>query len=444
MMQSKTLLGNQRDRMNERLLVIEQGEPLAREYIPKTLKQLGYRTTLLNELPNVWGKEYYEKVILTRLRNWPYIAQTIQKEHQQDPFSGVFCYNEGAVPLANRLARLLKLPVISKYCSDAFRHKDRMRLVWESYGVRIPRYRILHQKKGVYALSGWQFPVILKPASQMGSHAVIRVESLEEAAARIDLPFAADLRLDFNGEIHSLNNIYGIHPTVLAEEYIDGDEFSAEGLVANGEYRLLGITKKYTLATGSYFDETAHLFPWNDFNPSTWEKIQFQLQLAHQALGIQSAFTHTEFKIRDEEPILIELGARLGGDHIPQLVDHALGIQTIALAARLACNRLALSELEPASNCGVTGILFISAPPSSYGQIFERVKLRSDHGVNILEMKSYYSEGERIPVPLAWGDTRLGHIMFESNDEAAAQTDLRQLQRCVEVLYRQRESGVTA
>jgi len=37
----------------------------------------------------------------------------------------------------------------------------------------------------------------------MGSHAVIRVDSLEEAAASIDIPFEADLQLDFQGKIYT-------------------------------------------------------------------------------------------------------------------------------------------------------------------------------------------------------------------------------------------------
>lgn len=431
--------------MNERLLVIEQGEPNAREYIPKTLQQLGYRLTLLNELPHVWGREYYEKIILTRLRNWPFISQTLQKEHLQNPFSGVFCYNEAAVPLANRLAKLLHLPVISKYHSDAFRHKDRMRLVWEACGIAIPKYHILHRKEDVYALSEWSFPLILKPASQMGSHAVILVQSLEEAAARIDIPFEADLHLDFRGEIYSLNEIYGIRPTVLAEEYISGDEFSAEGIVVNGEYRALGITRKYTLSDSLYFDETAHLFPWNDFDSSTWRNIQIQLRRAHQALGIQHAFTHTEFKIRNGEPVFIEMGARMAGDHIPQLVDHSLGVQTAELAARIACNRLSLSELDTLNPSSITGILFISAPPASYGQVLKSIELQPGYTVNIIEMKTSYSEGDVIQTPLAWGDTRLGHILFEAANEASAQRGLQELQSRLEIVCQQtRESRAEA
>ncbi|OYD08155.1 ATP-grasp domain-containing protein [Paludifilum halophilum] len=421
-----------------RLLVVEQGEPNARSYIPKELNKMGYRITLLNELP-VWKKEYYEKIILTRLRNWPYISQTMKAEHERDSFDGVFCYNEGALPITNRLAKLLKLPVISRHNSDAFRHKDRMRLVWESQGVNIPKYQILNKKIDVYALSQWQFPLILKPASQMGSNAVIKANNLEEATAKIDIPFRSDLYLDFEGEVYNLNEIYGIEPTVLAEEYIEGEEYSAEGLVIGGKYRLLGITKKYTLQDSQYFDETGHLFPWNRFDPSTWEKIQFQLQLAHEALGIENAMTHAEFKIHNGRPVMLELGARLAGDHIPVLIDQSLKIQTLKLAVDVSSGQLAVEDVDRVISShnkkAITGIVFVSAPACSYGNKFKKVEIKDGHGVKILELKIYCSEGDQIQKPLTWGDTRLGHIIFTSEDEPSAQRDLERLQQHIHVIY---------
>ena len=50
------------------------------------------------------------------------------------------------MPIANDLARLLRLPAVSTHWGDAFRYKDRMRVAWEAAGLRVPRYRVLHRK----------------------------------------------------------------------------------------------------------------------------------------------------------------------------------------------------------------------------------------------------------------------------------------------------------
>lgn len=65
------------------------------------------------------------------------------------------------MPIANDLARLLRLPAVSAHWGDAFRYKDRMRVAWEAAGLRVPRYRVLHRKTDLRPLATWRFPVVL-------------------------------------------------------------------------------------------------------------------------------------------------------------------------------------------------------------------------------------------------------------------------------------------
>jgi hypothetical protein len=88
------------------------------------------------------------------------MADAVSKAHGADPFDGVLCYDEAAVPTANEVARLLRLPLISDHWGDAFRYKDRKRIAWEAAGLRVPRHRVLRRSTDYRALATWDFPVV--------------------------------------------------------------------------------------------------------------------------------------------------------------------------------------------------------------------------------------------------------------------------------------------
>src|SRR5699024_7184535 len=243
-----------------RILLVEQGDPKIRRYVVDKLICNNYRLTLINELNAVWDKQKFDKVILTRLSNWPYIMENVIKEHETEKFEGVLCFNEGSIPLANKIAKLLNLPLISKYSGDSFRFKDRMRVAFESYGVISPDYKILNSRKEMYALKDWEYPLVLKPSALMGSLGVVKVNSYEELPKKINYPLCADFELNFDGEIYALSEMYSLPSTVLAEEYIDGKEYSVEGFVFQEEFYPIGITKKF-IEKGPFFNEKGHIFP---------------------------------------------------------------------------------------------------------------------------------------------------------------------------------------
>ena len=111
---------------------------------------------------------------------------------------------------------------------------------------------------------------------------------------------------------------------MLVEEFIDGTEYSAEGVFINGKHRLLAITKKYT--TGDpHFIETTHVQPYN-LSKKYYKKIELYVKLFFESLGIHMGSTHTEFKIFRDEVYIIETHTRYGGDRIWELLLLTKGI----------------------------------------------------------------------------------------------------------------------
>jgi hypothetical protein len=70
---------------------------------------------LLHWSPAVWDREHFGRVMAVRFADWAGLAAAAGQAHGADPFDGVLCYDEATVPIANDLARLLRLPAVSAH-----------------------------------------------------------------------------------------------------------------------------------------------------------------------------------------------------------------------------------------------------------------------------------------------------------------------------------------
>ncbi len=109
----------------------------------------------------------------------------------------------------------------------------------------------------------------------------------------------------------------------LMEQYIDGPEYSIEGFSFGGRHIVVAITEKLTV--GEHFVELGHAQPAR-LDPADEERIVEAVAAFLDAIGIADGPSHTELRLSSRGPLIIEGHNRLGGDHIPDLVQAAYGI----------------------------------------------------------------------------------------------------------------------
>lgn len=399
-----------------RLLLVDQGEQHAKEYLVRRLNKLGYRLTLLQWNSVVWSPELFDDIHVAGLTNWKYVAETVYAEHRRDPFSGVLCYNEGAVLAANDVARLLSLPPISRFDAESFRHKDRMRVAWEALGVPVPKYRVLYGPVDARILRTWDYPIVLKPTAAMGSKGVLRVDSYEELTRVLPSVLATDLEFDLGGQLWTMSEAFNLPPFAIAEQYVPGPEFSAEGVVVDGTYHLIGVVEK-VLTQEPWFDEVGHIFPSEIPTPGQAAELRSLLQRAHDALGMANAITHTEFRMPDGDVVLMELNARIAGGQIPELVEKVTHLDIADLAARTACGTASVADIpvHVGESTRPVAVAFLPGDQTAYGKQFVAGVLPSlPAGCVEISTEWYLAPGDVIPRPMASGTTRLGHIVFQA------------------------------
>ena len=193
-----------------------------------------------------------------------------------------------------RLAKELKLPFYSKETAEWSTDKYKMKARFIEGGVPCAQGRLIHnadEAKDLY------FPVICKPRDNSGSRGVKLCRDLQELQECIDEALQ-----------------YSKLDTVLVEEFIEGREFSIEGLHYDGKSEVIQFTEKKTTEF-PYNVELGHKQPAN-LTDEQRDAIREIVSKIGAALKFENCPSHTELKVNDRGIFVIETSPRLGGDYI--------------------------------------------------------------------------------------------------------------------------------
>src|SRR2546423_8114805 len=119
---------------------------------------------------------------------------------------------------------------------------------------------------------------------------------------------------------------FGRRPSsrVLLEEYVAGPELSVEGFVQDGDVHFVSITEKL-VGPEAYFLEVGHIVQ-AQLPPAAVQAIRSYTEEVVRALGTPFGPFHAELRLTGRGPVLIEIAARLPGDHICDLILRARGV----------------------------------------------------------------------------------------------------------------------
>jgi biotin carboxylase len=257
------------------------------------------------------------------------VIRAVTELHRREPIAAVLPGFEYYVPLAARVSALLGLPGLPPDSVDALRYKDRMRDALRAQGVRVPRSAIATSPEQLpAAAAAVGFPCVLKPPDLSGSLHVTKAESLAELQAAY-AAMTTELVADFGRRPSS---------RALLEEYVAGPEFSVEGFIQAGDVHFVSITEKL-LGPEPYFLEVGHIVQ-AQLPPAALHAIRCYTEDVVRALGITLGPFHAELRLTDRGPVLMEIAARLPGDHICDLILKARGVdlRRIMIAAYLGQN----------------------------------------------------------------------------------------------------------
>ena len=178
----------------------------------------------------------------------------------------------------------------AQWSTDKFQMKQR----FELGDVPHARGRLV---KSVVETADMVYPVIVKPRDNSGSRGVKLCRTKEE----LEQSMAEALE-------------YSKLDSVLVEEFIEGPEYSIEGLHYDGTSEVIQFTEKKTTEF-PYNVELGHIQPAN-ISEKNKQKIREIVAKIGKALRFENCPSHTELKINERGIFVIETSPRLGGDYI--------------------------------------------------------------------------------------------------------------------------------
>lgn len=246
---------------------------------------------------------------------------------------------------------------------------------------------------------GW--PLVLKPDLSGGGSRGVSVVADAGDAAR-GYAFAAEAA---GGS------------AVLAERALDGPQFSAEVLIAEGRTEVVAIGRKRK-SREPYRVDLAVIYP-SGLTPDEYGAAVSMIRDVTAALELHDTAAHIEFAMTAQGPRPIETGARVGGGFTSVLVAASTGCDPLVQCCRIACG-LTVEWPAPVDHSRPRGgavYRFMSYPPGRAVSCTIPDAVAGDP--HVLDVSMFLPAGGEIR-PLQWTSQRVGMMAVTGPDAASA------------------------
>jgi predicted ATP-grasp superfamily ATP-dependent carboligase len=343
--------------------------------------ELGFVTDRCHQLDDPWG----DRAIAVHFESPEVAAYTVLEEVRRggERVDGILALGDRPAVAAAYVARGLGLTYNHPLAVEACRSKLRQREVFRDAGLRVPWFRtIALQPAPEPALLGISYPCVVKPLSLSASTGVIRANNRDEflaAAGRVrrllespEIQVSREVNLD----------------QIMVEGYIPGKEVAVEGLLTDGELRVLAIFDKADPLEGPFFEETIYVTP-SRLGAENVKEIERCAVDAVRALGLSHGPVHAEFRINEQGVWPLEVAPRpIGGLCARALrFGDADSDEVIGLEELLLRHAAEMPAGDWRREAGASGVMMIPVPASGVLEGVEGASAaRAVRGITDLEI----------------------------------------------------------
>ena len=303
------------------------------------------------------------------------------------------------VPLVAQINDYLQLPGMDISQAMQVRRKDLMRQVLCAADIATPKFHLVTSFADLdQAITKIGFPAVCKPVDAAGSVNVMRVTNKDEATIAATHILCGDYKLWG----HQLQR------KLLFEEYIEGKEFSLEGIVCHSKTIHFSMTEKF-VSDQNEFVEIGHIVNV-PMDVQLKSKIEGYVEQVIRVLGVNSCPFHAEIRLSTQgEPVLMEIAARLAGDKMGDLINLSRGVNYYDYVYAAYLREVVHTPLMSDAHAGIR--FFYRPTTDSYSTI-NGLETMKQYPVE--EAIFYYPPEKPIPgfpKPLR----RLGHVIMKSD-----------------------------
>lgn len=277
-------------------------------------KKLGYFTVVADYDPKAPGFKYADVVSTISTID----KEAVLKLAQEEKVDGLLTTSDYPVRVVSYVGEKLGLFAMTQHVARICTNKYEQRQLFKDNGVNTPFFIQCNTESDLTDLTA--FPYIVKPVDSSASRGVEKVHNEKQLAEAVKA--ACEQSRTENA---------------IVESFIGGKEFSVETLTQEGITHIIQITEKLTRGEEhGYFVEDTHIEPAR-ISEEEGTAIRTEVLKATKAVGIDNCPTHTEIKLWNGIPYIIEMACRLGGDYITSdLVPLSTGISMMENLIRLS------------------------------------------------------------------------------------------------------------
>lgn len=296
----------------KKILILGAGEM----QIPviQKVNEMGYESIALDYDEHAIGFKYAQRKYVVSSTD----AEKVLEVAKEEPADALLTTSDYPVNVVAKVSQILGLPAMSPEVAKICTNKYLQRKLFSDNGINAPKFYLLSDDLNLNDLK--EFPYIVKPVDSSASRGVKKVNDTHELS-------------------EAINEAKGFSRTgqVLIEQFIGGKEFSVETLTQKGETTIVNITEKLVIGEEyGYFVEDTHIEPAR-ITPDEWILIEEEVTKALKLIKADNCPSHTEVKLWNGNPYIIEMACRLGGDYITSdLVPLSTGIDMLANLVRLS------------------------------------------------------------------------------------------------------------
>lgn len=284
---------------NKEALVIAGGvwqKPLI-EY----LKNKNYIVTVVDPYLYSDGAQIADKQIQVDVRDVDAILERVQDEHYEFIATD---QSDISVNTVSILSEQLNLKGNPYQVTNSFVNKYEMRNLAKTLNITIPAYEKIYSLVELNQfIQKVKLPIIIKPPDSQSSRGVVKIS--DKNSDQIERLFLEALKYSNCGYI-------------IAEKFIDGIEFTAEGFASKHKHRTMAISQKkhFRTALASSLEYPANV------DADIYTLIENYTDKFVENSGLHFGITHAEYMLEPAtgKLYLIEIACRGGGTLISSMI----------------------------------------------------------------------------------------------------------------------------
>lgn len=266
----------------------------------KKIQEMGHKAVVVNPDPDAPGMKIADLCLVSDIFDKKHVIE-FGRDQKISAVMSDEC--DIAMNQVAELGKIFNVPTLDEETAALYTDKFLMREFSKLHGLKYPEYKFCKKvEDAITLLDEIKKPIIIKPLDSNASHGVFKCVTEEEVRKHFD-------------ESMSFSRV---EKSVLAERFIEGTEFTIDGVkTPNGHYTMAISEKKHFAHNESIANELL----FSHYNPNfNYDKLRATNDVFVMKSNLLFGFTHAEYKYEDGEFYLIEIAARGGGNMISSCI----------------------------------------------------------------------------------------------------------------------------